>query len=215
MNGARLLPLLGLLLAISYPFYPVAMVPAAVGIAWKGACVAMLALWAVNEARDPDGWLLAAVMALGSLGDMLIEISFTFGALAFMAGHAVAILLYLRNRRDALSSSQRALGLLIVPVTVLLAFRLPADRASAPGVAVYALFLGAMAAAAWTSRFPRYRVGLGAMLFVASDLLIFARMGPLVGSALPRLGIWPFYFAGQLLICTGVIGVLRARRASS
>jgi uncharacterized membrane protein YhhN len=65
--------------------------------------------------------------------------------------------------------------------------------------------LAAMAAAAWTSRFSRYSVGIGAMLFVASDLLIFARMGPLAQSQLPGMLIWPLYYAGQYLICFGVL----------
>ena len=49
------------------------------------------------------------------------------------------------------------------------------------------------------------------MMFVASDLLIFARMGPLAGSAVPGLLIWPLYYFGQFLICTGVIATLRVR----
>jgi hypothetical protein len=40
---------------------------------------------------------------------------------------------------------------------------------------------------------------------VASDLLIFARMGPLAGSMVPRLLVMPLYYVGQLLICTGVV----------
>ena len=77
------------------------------------------------------------------------------------------------------------------------------------GVALYATGLGAMAGAAWLSRFPRYRVGLGAVLFVVSDLLIFARLGPLAGSAIPALLVWPTYFAGQALIAWGVVGTLK------
>ena len=50
---------------------------------------------------------------------------------------------------------------------------------------------------------------VGAVLFVISDWLIFARMGPLATSDLPALLIWPTYFAGQLLIATGVIQTLR------
>ncbi|WP_374139868.1 hypothetical protein [Sphingomonas sp. 32-62-10] len=36
-------------------------------VAWKGAGVALLALWAARQARSLDGWLLAAIMALGVL----------------------------------------------------------------------------------------------------------------------------------------------------
>ena len=34
--------------------------------AWKGAGVGLLALWATTRARNADGWLLVAVMALGA-----------------------------------------------------------------------------------------------------------------------------------------------------
>jgi uncharacterized membrane protein YhhN len=64
-----------------------------------------------------------------------------------------------------------------VPATVIIAYLLPADRAGAPGVALYSLGLSLMAATAWTSRFHRFRVGIGAVMFVVSDLLIFARAG--------------------------------------
>ena len=93
--------------------------------------------------------------------------------------------------------------------TPLIAFFFPLDRSAAPTVALYALALGGMAAAAWSSAFPRYRVGLGAVLFVASDLLIFARMGLLADSPLPSLLIWPLYYFGQFLICVGAVGYLR------
>ena len=92
---------------------------------------------------------------------------------------------------------------------MLIAWSLPADRGQAPGVALYALFVAAMAAAAWTSRFPRYLAGIGAMMFLASDLLIFARMGALAGVVWVGLAIWLLYYAGQLLIALGVARALR------
>ena len=74
---------------------------------------------------------------------------------------------------------------------------------------------GGMAASTWLSSFPRYRVGLGAVLFVASDLLILARLGVLADSAVPGLLIWPLYYFGQFLICIGVVGALPSGRAIS
>jgi uncharacterized membrane protein YhhN len=85
---------------------------------------------------------------------------------------------------------------------------LPSDRAGAPAVALYALGLAAMAAFAWLSRFPRYRVGIGALMFVVSDLLIFARSGPLHGQEWVGYAIWTLYFGGQLLIVLGVTRTL-------
>ena len=108
--------------------------------------------------------------------------------------------------------SQRGTAAALLLGTPVIAYCLTADPAMSWPVTFYALTLGAMAGAAWASAFPRYRVGVGAVLFVASDLLIFARMGPLAHSALPMLLIWPLYYLGQLLICIGVIGTLKARK---
>ncbi len=177
--------------------------------AWKTSGVALLAIWAATRARGTDGWLIAAVLALGALGDLLLEThGFTIGGAAFATGHAVAIWLYLRNRRDTLTPSQRLLGYLLAPATVLISALLAAPAGQALPVGAYAAFLGVMAATAWTSRFSRYRVGIGAVLFVVSDLLIFSRFGMLRDSFLPNLLIWPTYFAAQALIAWGVVQTL-------
>jgi uncharacterized membrane protein YhhN len=126
------------------------------------------------------------------------------GAAAFAVGHVLAIWLYARNRRASLTPSQRMLALLIVPVTLVAAYLLPSDRSAASGITIYAFFLSLMAAMAWTSRFPRYRTGIGAMMFVASDLLIFARLGPIADTVIVGVAIWLLYFVGQWLIVVGV-----------
>lgn len=171
----------------------------------KGACVALLAVWAGLQARSLDGWLIAAVMALGALGDVLIETSgLNAGAIGFLAGHLVAIGLYLRNRQG-----NAWIAVPVALVIALIAWWLPVIRSMAPGIALYALGLGAMAGTALASRFARDNVGLGALMFVASDLLIFARLGPLHASALPNLLVWPLYVAGQAAIAWGVVTTLR------
>jgi uncharacterized membrane protein YhhN len=180
--------------------------PQTAELTWKGLGVGLLAVYAALKARSLDGWLLVAVMAFGALGDVLLGAAgLTVGALAFLAGHLVAIGLYLRNRRPTLSRSQLALAIIIVPATVIIAYLLPTDRAGAPGVALYSLGLSLMAATAWTSRFHRFRVGIGAVMFVVSDLLIFARAGPLPDSFAVGLAVWGLYYFGQLLICVGVV----------
>jgi uncharacterized membrane protein YhhN len=177
----------------------------AVMVIWKGAGVTLLALWAAMQARDQNGWLLAAVMAFGAAGDVLLEVAgLMTGAAAFAVGHLTAIWLYARNRRAVLTVSQRLLAVLIIPTTVITAYVLPADRISALGIAVYALLLSVMAAMAWTSRFPRYRTGIGAIMFVASDVLIFARLGPVPDTVTIGVAVWLLYFVGQWLIAVGV-----------
>jgi len=183
-------------------------------LAWKGTGVGLLAVYAALKAKDLDGWLLAAVMLFGVLGDVLLGVNFIVGAVAFLVGHAIAIGLYLRNRRKVLQRSQLALAVVLVPATVAISYMLPADRAGAPGVAFYSLGLALMAAAAWTSRFPRFTVGIGAVMFLVSDLLIFGRMGPLPDVFVVGLGVWGLYYGGQLLICIGVVGALEHWRES-
>lgn len=175
-----------------------------VAILWKGAGVTLLAVWCALQARSRDGWLIAAVMAFGALGDVLIEWRLEAGATAFMVGHGAAVWLFARNQRAFLSSSQRALHWGVLVGTPLCSWLLARDSI----VIVYAAGLGLMAAYAWSSRFPRYRTGIGAVMFLASDLLIFAKLGPLSASPLPGLLIWPLYFGGQVLIAWGVTQTL-------
>ena len=173
--------------------------PPSIGLTiWKGAGVALLALWAALSTRERSGWLLVVVLAFGALGDVLIEThGLIAGAVAFLAGHVAAVILYLSNRRE----DRGGTGIAMATVVLVPAIAYMLSRQ--PGVLVYSLGLGAMAAAAWVSRFPRY-VGLGAMFFVLSDLLIFARLGPLAGSAIADFLVWPLYFSGQALIAFGV-----------
>jgi len=206
MTGRKidLLFLAGLAAGASYFFIRDMALPFAFLCAWKGAGVGCFALRAALQARSTDGWLIAAALALGALGDVLIEGNLIHGALGFLAGHVVAIVLYWRNRQGAPGW--------ILPVAIgvaLIAFLLPEHRADAPGIGFYALGLGAMAGTAWISRFPRATLKLGALFFVLSDLFLFARMGPLAGSILPDLLVWPLYLGGQALIAWGVVTSLR------
>lgn len=175
-------------------------------IAWKGAGVALLALWAAANATSRDGWWIAAILAFGALGDVLIDTwGLIPGAAAFVSGHILAILFFWHHRRASLTPSQRLLGALLAPMTVLVSWLLVPDEQNALGIAIYAAFLGLMAAMAWTSRFSRYTVGIGAVLFVVSDWFIFARLGGAVDPDIARMLIWPIYFAGQALIARGVV----------
>ena len=184
-------------------------IPDWVNVAWKGAGVSLLAVYAALNAKNLDGWLLAVVMAFGALGDMLLEThGLVTGALAFLAGHLTAIALYLRNRRPAAAVDWAVAAGIVVSVTVA-AYLLPPERAGAGLIALYALGLAAMAAAAWLSRFPRALVAAGALMFCVSDLLIFLRTGRPALDILPiGLAVWGLYFAGQVLIAVGVVRAL-------
>lgn len=173
-------------------------------VVWKGSGVALLALWAGLQARERDGWLLTGVLAFGALGDVLIEaIGLTVGAAAFLVGHLLAIRLYVRNR----NRGWRWPLFLALPAVVALSVWLPDDPGMRLPIGLYSLVLTAMALAASHSRFRG--AAAGAWLFVASDLLIFAGLGPLYTSFVPDLLVWPLYFVGQAIIAWDVAHRLR------
>ncbi len=201
--------LLSLLFGISYFFVKDSDFPGMYLMFWKGAAVSFLAVYALRRSHNFEGKLIAAVMAFGALGDMLIEFDLMAGAGAFIVGHCIAIWLYSLHRREKTAFSQKAFAILLVPITMFISWSLPFERTEALGLAIYSLFLAVMAAMAWTSSFPRYRVGIGALLFVVSDLFIFAEMGFLQESIIPSWTIWPLYYVGQFLIVTGVVRTLR------
>lgn len=174
--------------------------------AWKVTGVGLLAIWAASVARSTDGWLIAAVMGLSVLGDLMLETNgLTIGAIPFLLGHLVSVLLYLRNREKPV-----LIAVAIAVAVAAFAFWLPVDRAAAPGIALYALGLGAMAGTAFVSRFPR-GVWIGAAMFVVSDMLIFSKMSPLGVTEFANLLIWPLYFAGEALIAWGVMSAIERR----
>ena len=181
----------------------------AIGGVWliliKGSAVAMLAAYALRRGPGQDAKIIALALGLGAIGDAAIEISFQAGGAAFFLAHVVAMSLYLKYPRHHSTLSQKMCAVSLLLGTPVIAFIITGNWQ----VTLYALSLGAMAACAWMSCFPRYRVGRGAVLFVAADLLIFSREGGLDLAGLPDLAIWPLYYAGQFMIATGVVQTLR------
>lgn len=182
------------------------------GLLAKGASVGLLALYALlrvpHGRRGLDGVLLVIALALASAGDVAIELDFLVGGAFFAAAHVVAVALYLRNRHARPSPVQKLIGLALLLATPAVSYLLSGQ----PEIALYAAFLGAMASAAWMSHYPRYRVGTGAVLFVVSDWLIFSRLGAYDLAPLPDLLIWPLYYAGQVMIATGIVQCLRGEQ---
>lgn len=179
--------------------------------AWKASGAGLLAIWAAANARTADGKLIAAVLAFGALGDWLLDaVGMLAGAAAFATGHLIAIILYLRNRRPRLTSSQKLLAWVLVPLALLIAWGLTrgAEAALMGAAIAYTGGVAIMAATAWTSRFPRYRTGVGAMAFLASDLFIFAGEGGTLSKDITLWLVWPLYFGGQALIAWGVVSGL-------
>ncbi|MGX7952576.1 lysoplasmalogenase family protein [Tsuneonella sp. HG249] len=176
----------------------------------KGGSVAALAAYAFARSKLRDARMIAAVMTVGAMGDVAIELSTVAGGVFFLLSHLVAIALYLRNRWSKPTSTQKAAAIALLLGVPVIAWVLTEDLL----IVAYSLALAAMAATAWLSRFSRYNVGIGALLFVASDLLIFARIGSVLTEDDTEWFVWPLYYAGQFLIVTGVMRTLRRDHAA-
>lgn len=176
----------------------------------KGAAVALLGLFLWRRHSAPEARLMGVAMGVAALGDMAMQLDRTIAGLIFFAHHLLALGVYLQHKRGALPAADKAIVVILLLGPSVLGYILPGP-AMAQQTSFYALSLGAMAAGAWISTFPRWQVGAGAVLFVLSDLLIFAGMGPLANSDLPQVLVWPVYYLGQFLIATGIARTLRKR----
>jgi len=203
--------LLSIAAALAFYYLRVSQLPELYLMPLKGSAVALLAVYAFLRHSSPDAKLLGWALAAAALGDIGVEFDVRVGGLLFFLFHVLALGVFMRNRRGPLRGGHSWIVGLLVVLTPLVGWLLPYDRAMAWEVALYAFALGCMAAGAWASNFPRPQVGAGALLFVVSDLLLFAEMGPLSGSEVPQILVWPIYYLGMLLIATGVIRSLRKR----
>ncbi len=171
----------------------------------KGLGVAALALaaWMLPGRR----WL-AAIMAAGTAGDILLEIPglFFVGAGAFAVGHVVAIAFYIGQRRAGLGVPDRIAALALIGYGLAMPMLVTPAGAPVGALMLYSVLLCGMATAALLSRFAPRWVGLGALLFVVSDTLLIMRLGgSLVGSAAVHgLLVWYSYYLGQFLIFFGI-----------
>ena len=202
--------LLSIAAALAFYYLRVSELPELYLVPLKGSAVGLLAVYAFVRHASADARLYVWALGAAALGDMAIEIDVTIGGLMFFLHHVLAIGLLLKHRRPATGIHSWICGVTLICVP-LAGYLLPYDPDAKLQTALYALSLGGMAASAWASDFPRFRVGAGALLFVASDLILFAEMGPLSGTQWPQLLVWPLYYLGMFLMCTGVIQTLSKR----
>ena len=183
----------------------------------RGVPVGLLAVYAWQRSLGTDGMLIALVMLAAAIGDCLTTLEYGWGGLAHALSQLIAIALYWRNHRPGVKPAVMAAGLAAVVIAPVLAWFLMVGETGQGAVAASAALLAVTAAMAWLSRFPRQRVGLGALLYLLSELLLIAVNARLVdrGGALGqsvRELVWPLYYGGQLLVATGVVTMLRRER---
>lgn len=134
--------------------------------------------------------------------------------MCFIVADFIAILLYYRNFRPNLGAGSYLGAAMFVGGVSLASYLLPTDRGDAIIVAIFVVPLATMTALTFLTRFSPWLVGLGTLLILLSDLLIFRRMGPIECMAGLREAIWLCYFVGEALVVYGVTRGLMRTRAS-
>lgn len=211
--------LLSLAAALAYFYLQASAIPEFYIWPIKGSACAFLAIYAWQRHSSADARLLAGAMAVAALADMAVEFDLRVGGAIFAFFHLMLIRLFMRNDGNR-AREERVdfvlVGLLVVPPVI--AYLLTSGDVMKWLAAIYTGFAAIMAASAWASRFPRWKVAAGGILFVLSDLIIFAGLGPLADNVFPGTEIpltdilvWPLYYLAQFLITVGVITSLRKR----
>ena len=170
-------------------------------VVWKALSVSPLALlaWLRRER------LLALALALGSLGDVLLDLDptlFVAGLGAFLAGHLVYTTLWVRSWPRPLRLPWTPIAVLLVSVVGLCAWLIPSLGGMAVPVVFYMLAITAMVASAMLTGLPW--VVAGAVLFLISDSLLGIHK---FRTAVPYRDflVWTTYYLGQVAIALGYL----------
>jgi uncharacterized membrane protein YhhN len=182
------------------------------GLIVKTGSTALLALFAFL-AGGP--WLLVAGLALSSAGDAFLAMDkpgqdkwLKPGMAAFFLAHVAYVALFW-----ALPQADRSLLNLTAQIVLVLSgvafvrWLAPSLGPMRIPVFAYTAIILVMGAAALRLQPPFLLVTLGAVMFVASDMILslqlFTRPAGAAKRVGPSLAVWGFYFFGQALIAWG------------
>lgn len=201
--------LASILAALAFVLLENSRIPGLYLLALKASPLLLLAIYALLRHRGNDTRLLAGMLTCEGIGSALIDYFVYEGTTLVIAGFGFGLGLFLMHRRPVMPSSQKTLIVALLFLTPVIAYLV-----AAPGMRTMALFhgaaLGGMAAGAWGSSFPRYRVGAGAIVIVTASLLAIAT-GTYEATQTPAMAGWLLFFFGNLMLSTGVTTELRAR----
>ena len=183
-------------------------------IALKGLSVGLLAVWTLTEMHGANRLWLTAALALGSLGDVLLDLpgdNFVFGLGSFLLGHVCYIRLFLLNREKGSKLSGARTVLVAAVVLFTAGFTLWLMPVLKPDLGLPVMFyvgaLSAMTISAIALNASTNWIQVGAILFLLSDTILGANK---FRGKVPYSGwlIWSTYYVGQTLIASGCMRVL-------
>lgn len=185
-------------------FEELASLPKPLIVATKGLFSALLAMSVFAARKGSASNMVGAALAISAVGDMmLVTIGSAAGGLAFAVAHLLAGYAYAKNRSDN-NSATLWLFAIAVPLFAVVSSYL-ALRGSDQNIlmSLFPLISASMAALAILSRFPLWLSGLGAAIFVVSDVLFLADLGILRHSGEWGFLTWASYAVGYAMVARG------------
>lgn len=219
----RALLVLSALLALAYGWIAGAHISVGVADAWalpalKASGIVLLAAIALI-ARAP---LLACALLCGAMGDVMLALgrdTFFYGAGAFLAGHVLYIIVFLRQGeglRGLMRPARLIAALALIAAAIMMtALIVPMDSPLFAPLSIYIAVLTAMAISTFTLPASRWLAMAGGVLFFISDGFVaghaFHGEHPLVASFWFGFAGWMLYWAGQVGLCLGSVGLRPAK----
>lgn len=185
-------------------FEELAILPRPLIVATKGLFSALLAMSVFAARKGSASNMVGAALAISAVGDMLlVTIGSAAGGLAFAVAHVFAGYAYAKNLRNNNFAALWLFAIAVPLITVVLSYLALWGSDQNILMSLFPLISASMAALAILSRFPFWLSGLGAAIFVASDVLFLADLGILRRSGEWAYLTWASYAAGYGLVARG------------
>lgn len=185
-------------------FEALASLPKPLIVATKGLFSALLAISVFAARKGPASNMVGAGLAISAVGDMLlVTIGSAAGGLAFAVAHVLAGYAYAKNRRENNSAILWLFAIAVPLIAVVSSYLMLRGSDQNILMSLFPLISASMAALAILSRFPLWLSGLGAAIFVASDVLFLADLGILRHSGEWGFLTWASYAVGYAMVARG------------
>ncbi|NKB15707.1 MAG: hypothetical protein HC774_00335 [Sphingomonadales bacterium] len=185
-------------------FDELASLPKPLIVGTKGLFSMLLAISVLVARKGSASNMIGAALAISAVGDVLLAtIGSTAGGLAFAVAHLTAGYVYAKNQRDNNSVALWLFAIAVPFVAVGSSYLVLRGSDQNILMSLFPLISASMAALGILSRFPFWLSGLGAAIFVASDVLFLADLGILRHSGEWGFLTWASYAVGYAMVARG------------
>lgn len=185
-------------------FEELASLPKPLIVATKGLFSILLAISVFAARKGLASQMVGTALAISAVGDMLlVTVGSAAGGLTFAIAHVLAGYAYAKNRRESNPAALWIAASAVPLIAVVSSYLVLHGSDQNILMSLFPLISGSMAALAILSRFPLWLSGLGAAIFVASDVLFLADLGVLQHSGEWGFLTWASYAVGYAMVARG------------